>query len=154
MLARPWSSLPYRLLLVGAALALAAGCAKQKTTDAVSTLPSAPNAVELMTPPSSPSDQADVGAEAHPELARKVEELQAAYQKNPKDAATKQQLVEAAFRYGHTVMYDPQLPPRKYRTALKQFRLVLQLDPAHKQAAKEKQTIEAIYRQMGRPIPE
>ena len=96
----------------------------------------------------------DVGAAAHPALAKKVADLEAGYAKNPSNAATKKQLVAAAYNYGHTVMYDPNLPPRKYRSALKQFRRVLELDPNHAKATAERKMIEDIYRQMGRPIPE
>src|SRR5207248_2694132 len=82
-------------------------------------------------------------------------ELEKAYESNPKDDATKKKLVKATYDFGYKVEYDNGLPPFvKYRTALKQFRRVLELDPSHEQAAVEKKQIEDIYKQMGRPIPE
>lgn len=46
------------------------------------------------------------------------------------------------------------IPAReKYRNALKLYREVLKVDPSNAEAQKWIQTIEGIYRQLGRPIP-
>jgi hypothetical protein len=154
------------LLLAAIGLALVMGCTKsEQPENNAAPPPGGPTTNPMASPPGppggpgapsgAPAAGADTGEAPHPELAKKVSELEAAYTKNPSNAATKKQLVTATYEYGHTVMTDPNLPPCvKYRTALKQFRRVLELDPSHKQAATEKDMIESIYRQMGRPIPQ
>ena len=53
------------------------------------------------------------------------------------------------------LMYDAQLPPKdKYKPALKHFRIVLKLDPGNEEAKVNKEKIEEIYEQMGKPVPE
>ena len=53
------------------------------------------------------------------------------------------------------LMYDAQLPPKdKYKPALKHFRIVLKLDPGNEEAKVNKDKIEEIYEQMGKPVPE
>ncbi len=85
----------------------------------------------------------------------KLKELEAKLAKAPKDAKLKKQAAEANYQVGHTMMLNPELPPRmKYPGALKYFRRTLALDPTHAKAGKEKQTIEDIYKSMGRPIPQ
>jgi hypothetical protein len=157
------------VLFLAVALGVVMGCTKTQQADntAAPAPPGAPNANPMAAPgppggpgapapaPAGGASGAATGAAPHPELAKKVSDLEAAYAKNPSDAATKKQLVTATYEYGHTLMMDPQLPPRmKYRTALKEFRRVLELDPNHQQAASEKAMIESIYRQMGRPVPQ
>jgi tetratricopeptide (TPR) repeat protein len=157
------------VLLLAVALGIFLGCAKtqQPENTTAPAPPGAPNANPMAAPgppggpgapagaPAGGTSGADTGAAPHPELAKKVSDLEAAYAKNPSDAATKKQLATATYEYGHTLMMDPQLSPRvKYRAALKEFRRVLELDPNHQQAASEKAMIESIYRQMGRPVPQ
>jgi hypothetical protein len=86
----------------------------------------------------------------------KLTALEAKLAKSPKDAKLKLQVAEASYQVGHYVEYDkPGLTPReKYRGALKLYRRALALNPAHKQAKAEKDQIEAIYKQMGMPIPQ
>jgi hypothetical protein len=153
------------LLLLAVAVGMLMGCAKSEQADnSAAPAPAPPGANPMSSPgppgapnagPAGGASSAGAGEAPHPEMAKKVSDLEAAYAKNPSDAATKKQLVAATYEYGHTVMTDPDLSPRiKYRTALKEFRRVLVLDPNHKQAASEKEMIESIYRQMGRPIPQ
>jgi hypothetical protein len=168
----PWRT---RLLLAALSAGLIVGCAQRQEGETTAPPPAAgtgaPNSMGSPGPPGPPggpagapggapsmaqgAGAAEAAAQAHPDLAKKVSDLKAAYDKNPRDAATKKQLAAAAYTYGHTVMTDEQLSPRvKYRAALKQFRLALQVDPSHAKASQEKKMIEDIYRQMGRPIPE
>jgi hypothetical protein len=163
------SSLGRQIFLLSAVgLALVMGCTKSEQSDTVAAPPPGGPGTNPMASPGPPggpgapagapaggASSAAAGEAPHPELAKKVSDLEAAYAKNPSDAATKNQLVTATYEYGHTVMTDPNLSPRvKYRTALKQFRRVMELDPSHQQAGTEKEMIENIYRQMGRPIPQ
>lgn len=86
-------------------------------------------------------------------LQKKAAKLEAQYKKKP-TAQLKKQLAQAKYEYGHARMYDQALSPRqKYRPALQAFREALKLNPNHKQAKADKDTIENIYRQMGMPIP-
>ena len=86
-------------------------------------------------------------------LQKKAEQLSAQYKKKP-NPRLKTQVAQAWYEYGHARMFDQALSPRqKYRPALQAFREALKYNPAHKQAKAEKDTIENIYRQMGRPVP-
>jgi hypothetical protein len=144
------------------AVGIAGGCVKTEEAQNQAPTPGG-SPMNAPGPGATPSGAATPGAAApagetsqtpHPELAKKVADLEEAYAKDSSDA-TKKQLVEAAFTYGNTMMNDPDLPPRvKYRAALKQFRRTLELDPNHEGAKKNKEMIESIYRQMGRPVPE
>jgi ABC-type Na+ efflux pump permease subunit len=84
----------------------------------------------------------------------KLKALEAKLAKNAKDAKLKMEVAEANYQVGHTMMVNPDLPPRvKYPGALKKFRRALALNPKHAKAAQEKKMIEDIYKQMGRPVP-
>lgn len=81
--------------------------------------------------------------------------LEPAYKASPKDAEVVKALADAHLKYGDSFMYNEQLPPRqKYRPALKQYRSVLSLDPANKDAKAKVTLIENIYKQMGMPVPQ
>jgi len=81
--------------------------------------------------------------------------LEPAHKANPKDADLNKSLADAHLKYGDSFMYNDQLPPRmKYGPALKQYRQVLTYDKANKDAQQKINTIESIYKQMGRPIPQ
>lgn len=91
--------------------------------------------------------------------AGKFEEALAAldplHKSNPKDAEVNKALAEAHLKYGDSFMYNESLPPRqKYAPALRQYRAVLAVDPANKDAQTKIKLIEDIYKQMGRPIPQ
>jgi tetratricopeptide (TPR) repeat protein len=90
-----------------------------------------------------------------PEKPAELVELEKAYEKNPKDEATKKKLVQATYDLGFKIEMDNSLPPFvKYRQALKLFRKALEIDPEHKDSIAQKEQIENIYRSMGRPVPE
>jgi hypothetical protein len=82
-------------------------------------------------------------------------DAQAKLKKSPKDAKVKKTYVEAAYKYGHTVMTSQgKLPSRvMYRAALALFRKALAVNPEHKPSLDDKKLIEGIYQQMGMPIP-
>ena len=86
---------------------------------------------------------------------KKQDAAEAALKAKPTDPATKKAYVEQTYAYGHDVMTgDNQLPPpQKYRAALALFRRVLKVDPTHAPTLAEKKTMEDIYTQMGRPLP-
>lgn len=74
---------------------------------------------------------------------------------NPKNAEVNKALAEAHLKYGDSFMYNENLPPRqKYAPALRQYRAVVAVDPANKDAQGKITLIENIYKQMGRPIPQ
>lgn len=103
----------------------------------------------------SPAHAAKPAAAAAKYDEAKLTALEAKLAKNPKDAKLKAEVAEASYQVGHTMMLNPNLPPRlKYRGALKHFRRTLALNPKHPKAAAEKKTIEDVYKSMGMPVPE
>jgi len=81
--------------------------------------------------------------------------LEGAYKSNPKSAEVKKTLSEAYLAKGDSMMYDNSLPPRqKYPGALRAYRQVLQYDKENKKAQEGINTIEGIYKSMGRPVPQ
>ena len=103
---------------------------------------------------SAPSGEPSAPAGAAKALAKAVTDAEAAYKKNPNDAKAKSKYAEALYQQGYAIMMDNALPPRqKYRPALLLFNHALSVDPTHKAASANKQTIEEIYKQMGMPIP-
>ncbi len=70
------------------------------------------------------------------------------------DGGDKKKLAEAYADRGYSRMTDDAAGPRvKYRAALDDFRKALQFDPLNAKAKTNKEMIEKIYRDMGRPIP-
>ena len=71
------------------------------------------------------------------------------------DDASKKTLVDAYIAFASYMTYDSPVTPRqgKYRKALIEFRHALTLDPENAKVKNEIEQIEAIYRDMGRPIP-
>lgn len=70
-------------------------------------------------------------------------------------AAVKTALAEAYLAKGDSFMYNDALPPRaKYPTALRAYREVLKYDKDNKKARSGIETIEGIYKSMGRPVPQ
>ena len=79
----------------------------------------------------------------------------ASYTKTPKNAAVKKKYIDATLAYGLGCMYSESLPPReKYKKALVYLREVLKVDPKNKVAREQHDMIVAIYKQMGRPVPQ
>ena len=81
---------------------------------------------------------------------------EAALKQEPNDAKAKSAYVESAYNYGHTLVLGPTTVPQRaqYRAALALFRRALKVDPKHEQSLNESKTINDIYTQMGRPIPQ
>lgn len=64
-------------------------------------------------------------------------------------------LAEAHLAQGDFNMYNEQMPPfRKYPAALRAYRKVLEYDKTNAKAKSNIATIEGIYKQMGRPVPQ
>ncbi len=81
--------------------------------------------------------------------------LDPAYKAKPADAAVKSTLVEALMGNADTYMYDEKLPPfRKYPTALRLYRRVVEIDKTNQKAKDNVAMIEGIYKSMGRPVPQ
>lgn len=79
----------------------------------------------------------------------------AAYTKDSKDAKVKSAYVTATVKYATGTMLADSLTPReKYAGALRLYREALKVDPTNKEALNNKELIEGIYKQMGRPVPE
>ncbi|MCX6136686.1 MAG: hypothetical protein NTV54_04220 [Ignavibacteriales bacterium] len=73
----------------------------------------------------------------------------------PADTAVLHARVAGYMKYATFLMYESPLPPKqKYSTALKMYRSAVKLDPTNKVAKENIATIEGIYQQMGRPIPD
>jgi hypothetical protein len=74
---------------------------------------------------------------------------------SPSDELVKKEQVDAHMKYANFLMYESTLPPKeKYPSALRQYRLVVSIDPTNSEAKENVNLIEGIYNQMGRPIPE
>jgi tetratricopeptide (TPR) repeat protein len=83
-----------------------------------------------------------------------ISQLETAYKAKPQPEV-KKTLAEAYLAKGDSFMYNDNVPPRmKYPTALKAYREVLKYDANNKKAKDNVTTIEGIYKQMGRPIPQ
>jgi tetratricopeptide (TPR) repeat protein len=81
-------------------------------------------------------------------------QLEAAFKANPKSDEIKNALAEAHFNYGESLMYAKDMPPmKKYPGALHEFRRTRELKPDHMLAKNNIDTIEGIYKSMGRPVP-
>ncbi len=84
-----------------------------------------------------------------------MDKAETAYKQDPKDDKLKAAYVDATYNYGHAAMEDGQKDPRvMYRAALALYRRALKVDPKHQPSLADKNMIESIYQQMGRPIPE
>jgi len=82
-------------------------------------------------------------------------EAKAKYEKAPKDAAFSQAYSKALTELGDAIQNAPELSrSTKFRQALQMFRKAVELDPKNERAAALIQQTEAIYQQMGRPVPE
>ncbi len=80
--------------------------------------------------------------------------LEAAYKAKP-DADVKKALADANLGKGDSFMYNDALAPRmKYPSALRAYREVLKYDKENQKAQQGIATIEGIYKQMGRPVPQ
>jgi len=96
---------------------------------------------------------------AHKKIAGKhydeaISELETSYKAKPKPEV-KAALAEANLAKADAFMYDESAPPRvRYTTALRSYRETLKYDPQNKKAQENIATIEGIYKQMGRPIPQ
>ncbi|MEP7354678.1 MAG: tetratricopeptide repeat protein [Acidobacteriota bacterium] len=81
--------------------------------------------------------------------------LAKAHTANPKSAEVTKALADAHLANADSFMNNAALPPnQKYPTALREYRKVLELDKANAKAKDNIGQIEAIYKQMGRPIPQ
>lgn len=90
-----------------------------------------------------------------PPVPETMTSLEKEHQAKPADAKVKTELIKAKMEYADLLMYGQEFDRKmKYRVALKQYREVLALDPIHAKALEGKNTIESIYKSMGRPIPE
>ena len=96
---------------------------------------------------------------AHKKIAEKkydeaIAELETSYKAKPQPEV-KNALVEANLAKADAFMNDQTAPPRiRYTTALRAYRATLKYDPQNKKAQENIATIEGIYKQMGRPIPQ
>ena len=91
-------------------------------------------------------------AEKHYDAA--ISELEASYKSAPKPEV-KKALAAANLAKADAFMNDDSAPPRiRYTTALRGYRETLKYDPQNKKAQENIATIEGIYKQMGRPIPQ
>lgn len=96
---------------------------------------------------------------AHKKIAEKkydeaITELETSYKAKPKPEV-KKALAEANLAKADAFMNDDAAPPRiRYTTALRSYRETLKYDPQNKKAQENIATIEGMYKQMGRPIPQ
>ncbi|MCW5940956.1 MAG: hypothetical protein KIS66_01905 [Fimbriimonadaceae bacterium] len=144
------------LLFALAVLAASFGCAPPETPAAKEGEKPVTTTADPKAPPMAEgsTETPEATATKIAELTKKYEDAQAAYEKS-KDEATKKALVEAGVAYADYRTFKANLPPReKYAPALKVYREVLKLDPKNEGAKEAHDMIVAIYKQMGRPVPE
>ena len=83
-----------------------------------------------------------------------IAQLESAHKSKPR-AEVKTALVDAYLAKGDSFMHNDAVPPRvKYPTALRAYREVLKYDKDNKKARTGIDTIEGIYKSMGRPVPQ
>ena len=83
-----------------------------------------------------------------------ISQLETAY-KAKQTPDVKKALADANMAKAEDFMYNDNVPPRvRYTTALHSYREVLKYDKDNKKAQQNIATIEGIYKQMGRPIPQ
>jgi tetratricopeptide (TPR) repeat protein len=83
-----------------------------------------------------------------------IAQLESANTAKP-NAELKKTLAEAYLAKADSIMADQAAPPRmKYPNALHAYREVLKYDSANQKAKDQIAQIEAVYRSMGRPIPQ
>lgn len=86
-------------------------------------------------------------------LMKEADDADAKYQKTKSDA-DKKEAIEKQMIAANFMMLEANLSPKKkYRTALKRYNRVLEIDPKNDEAMQNKKMIEDIYKQMGMPIP-
>jgi hypothetical protein len=99
-----------------------------------------------MAPETSTDEKAD-------KLVKEADDSENNYKKNNTEQ-NKKELIAKHMAAGNYLMFEAKLSPKKkYGPALKQFKRVLELDPANQDAMNNKTQIEDIYTSMGRPIP-
>ena len=88
-------------------------------------------------------------------LAKSFDAEAAKLKKSPKDAKVKKAYVDSAIKYEQAVYLGATKlsPSIKYRASLALCRAVLAVDPKNAQCKKDEDQIVAIYKQMGRPVP-
>ena len=83
-----------------------------------------------------------------------ITQLETASKAKP-NAEVKRALADAYLAKADSVMADQNAPPRmKYPAALSAYREVLKYDSANQKAKDQIAQIEAIYKSMGRPVPQ
>jgi hypothetical protein len=89
-------------------------------------------------------------------LAKAFDAEAARLKKSPKDAKVKKAYVDSGVKYEQAVYLgvNKLSPSIKYRATLALCRMVLAVDPKNAQCKKDEDQIIAIYKQMGRPVPE
>jgi tetratricopeptide (TPR) repeat protein len=81
--------------------------------------------------------------------------LETAQKAKPKSTDISKALSEAYTTKADSLMADANLPPRqKYPEALRAYRKAVLQDKTNKKAQDNITTIEGIYKQMGRPVPQ
>jgi hypothetical protein len=81
--------------------------------------------------------------------------LDGANKANPKSVELQKAMGDALAAKGDSIMYDDSLSPRtKYPDALRLYRRALTYDKTNQKAKSSVDTIEGIYKSMGRPIPQ
>ena len=162
-------------VLAGIAALVSSGCAKEATTQAPPAVPSAAEAPVAGTPSQAYVEHGKPGTTQDPSAAPAASsapagitpdlvlgnaaltptpDLDAEVARLEKAGGDKKALATAYVKRGTARLKDDRAAPRaKYPAALKDFRRALALDPTNGEAQKNAQTIEDIYKSLGRPVP-
>jgi len=87
-------------------------------------------------------------------MTQKLAVAEKAFKLAPKDSVVKGEYIRKSMALANYVLDAQYLSPKeKYPRSLRLYRAVLKVDPKNKDAKLKRDTIERIYKQMGRPIP-
>jgi len=147
-----------RLLVLFFSAAIIAGCAKmedKKTSDTQEQQNTKKTPSDMKDPHSNMSSTTGTDSAAL-KISQDAYEFEKIYEKN-KTEANKKELIKKHLAAGNAFSPDGNMQHmgrESFRTSLKHYKRVLELDPENAEAKEGKETIEAMYKQIGLPVPE
>lgn len=147
-----------RLLILFFSAFILAGCSKMEEKKT-------PNTQEQQNTKKTPTDMKDPHSNmssttgldsAALKISQVAYDFEKVYEKN-KTNENKQELIKKHLAAGNAFSPDgnmQHMSRESFRTSLKHYKRVLELDPENSEAKKGRETIEAMYKQIGLPVPE
>lgn len=147
-----------RILIIIFSAAILAGCARmeeKKTADNQEKHNKKQMPSDTKIPQNEMSGNTGIDSGAL-KISRDAYEFEKVYEKN-KTNENKRELIKKHLAAGNAFSPDgnmQHMSRESFRTSLKHFRRVLELDPLNAAAKEGKELIEGMYRQIGLPVPE